>query len=109
MGFKGRTSGDYTISKVSIAEKGVNEGEVVDDTWTRVTFDLEPVGTWETHVITVPQGDKQRSDPVEFSFERGKDYYVTFQIESQSVCLTAPVSYTELYFDDSVDHTEILD
>lgn len=108
LGFKGRSYGDYTISKVSVAEKGVNEGDVVDATWTKVTFDSEPVSTWETHLVTVPKGGEQRSDCVEFSFDQGKNYYVTFQIKSPSVCLS-PASYTELYFDDSVDHTEVLD
>ncbi len=110
LAFKGRSSGDYTIRKVSIAERDPNggEGDVVDSTWTKVTFDGKDESTWDTDIITVPAGQEKLSDPVNFTLEPGKDYYVTFKIVTPSVYLNPPSTYRELYFW-SDDHTSDVD
>jgi hypothetical protein len=110
LGFQGRASGSYTIKKVSIAERdtGGLEGDVVDSTWTKVTFNGNSVSTWATDVITVPAGQEKLSNVIPFVFHAGKDYYVTFKIESPSVYLDPPSTYRELYFS-SADHTGDID
>ena len=110
LGFQGRDSGDYRIRKVSIAEADPNggEGDVIDSTWTRVTFDGNSDSSWGTDMATVPSGTEKLSDPVYFSIEPGKDYYVTYLLESPSVYLITPSYYRELYFD-GVDHANDID
>ena len=110
LGFQGRTSGDYRIRKVSIAEKDPNgeEGDVVDSTWTKVTFDGKDESTWDSDVVTMPSGSMKLSNPVSFNIQPGKDYYVTYLLESPSVYLIAPSYYQEMYFEGS-DHTEDVD
>ena len=110
LGFKGRSSEDYTIRKVSIAEKDLNggEGDVIDSTWTKVTFDGKDESTWESDVITVPAGGEKLSNPINFPIQAGKDYYVTFKVVTPSVYLNPPAYYTELYFY-SDDHTDDVD
>ena len=110
LGLQGRNSGDYRIRKVSIAEADPNggEGDVVDNTWSEVTFNGNSAETWGTDVATVPSGTEKLSDPVYLSIEPGKDYYVTYLLESPSVYLIAPSDYRELYFD-GIDHTEDID
>ncbi len=110
LGFQGRASGDYRIRKVSIAERDPNggEGDAIDSTWTKVTFDGKDESTWATDVITVPSGSIKLSNPVSFNIQPGKDYYVTYLLESPSVYLIAPPYYQELYFD-GADHAEDVD
>ncbi|GEM_PF-1945580 len=110
LGFKGRSSGDYTIRKVSIAERDPNggEGDVIDSTWTKVTFDGKDETTWNTDTITVPAGQEKLSNPISFPIQEGKDYYVTFKIDTPSVYLNPPSTYRELYFW-SDDHTTDID
>jgi len=110
MGFQGRTSGDYTIRKVSIAERDMNgaEGDVMNSTWTRVTFDGRSTATWANDQVTVPEGAIKRSDSMSLYITPEKDYYVTFLLESPSVYLIAPSGYRELYFD-GADHTDDVD
>jgi len=110
LGFQGRSSGDYTIRKVSIAEMDVNgnEGDVVDSTWTKVTFDGKTDETWLTDEIIIPQGTEKLSNPILFSIQPDKDYYVTFKIQTPSVYLNPPAFYRELYFS-SADYTEDID
>jgi hypothetical protein len=107
LGFQGRTSGSYTISKVSIARRDSSSsvGNVVSGTWTKVMFDGHDPSLWATDVITVPAGTEKLSDTLPISFAAGNDYYVTFNITSPSVYLNPPSGYTELYFD-TADHTE---
>ncbi|WP_339136536.1 MAG: hypothetical protein WGN25_01470 [Candidatus Electrothrix sp. GW3-4] len=106
LGFQGRTESDYTIRKVSIAERDIaaSVGDVVDSTWKKVTFD----STAWTSNITVPANSEKLSDPVQFNLEAGKDYYVTFKIDSPSVYLNPPIGYEELYFQ-ADDHTDDID
>ncbi len=106
LGFQGRTSGDYTIRKVSIAERDTDaaEGDVVDSTWKEVVFDSD---SWTSN-ITVPVNTEKFSDPLTFNLQAGKDYYVTFKIDSPSVYLTPPSGYNELYFS-AADHTDDVD
>lgn len=110
LGFQGRSAGSYTIRKVSISERDINAptGNVVDSTWTRVTFNGSSSATWGTDVITVPAGQSTFSDPVDFPFHAGKDYYVTFKIDTPSVYLNPPTGYQELYFQ-NVDRTDDVD
>lgn len=110
LGIQGRTSGSYTIRKVSIAERDTTglEGDVVDSTWTKVTFDGNSAGTWATDVITVPAGQEKLSNIIPFMLHAGKDYYVTFKIVTASVYLNPPSTYRELYFY-SADHTDDID
>ncbi|WP_419663495.1 hypothetical protein [Desulfosarcina variabilis] len=106
LGFQGRSSGDYTIHGVSIAERdtSANEGDVIDSTWKQVTFD----GASWTASTTIPQGTEKLSDPVAIDLKSGTDYYVTLKIESPSVYLNPPSGYRELYFY-SADHTTDID
>ncbi len=110
LGFQGRSSGSYSIRKVSIAERDTTGavGDVVDSTWTRVTFDGQSESSWGSSSVTVNAGDEKFSDSVPFFLEAGKDYYVTFKIDSPSVYLDPPSSYRELYFS-SADHTDDVD
>lgn len=107
LGFQGRASADYQVSKISIAEKDPNvaEADVVDSTWTKVTFDGNSVSSWGTDRMTVPLGMEKLTDAIPFVVEPGKDYYVTFQMNSPSTYLYAPLGYRELYFD-STDMAE---
>lgn len=106
LGFQGRSSGDYTIRNVSIAERDSagSEGDVIDNTWTQVTFDS---AAWNNSV-TVGAGVEKLSDPASIQLKTGADYYVTFKIDSPSVYLEAPSGYRELYFA-SADHTSDVD
>jgi hypothetical protein len=110
LGFQGRSSGTYTIRKVSIAEKDSSgqDGNIVDSTWRRVSFDNRTDSTWSTDSITIPAGQIKRSNAIPFALDRNKDYYVTFMIETPGSYLTAPSDYNQLYFD-GVDHTDDLD
>lgn len=107
LGFQGRASADYQVSKISIAEKDPNvaEADVVDSTWAKVTFDGNSVSSWGTDRMTVPLGMEKLTDAIPFMVEPGKDYYVTFQMNSASTYLYAPLGYRELYFD-STDMAE---
>lgn len=110
LGFKGRTSGNYNIKKVSIAESDMsgNVGDVVDSTWTKVTFDGNSLGTWATDETAIPAGTEKLSDATYFPIQAEKDYYVTFQLVSPSAYLVAPADYQELYFEGE-DHADELD
>lgn len=110
LGFQGRSTGDYTIRKVSIAQRDLNGGvgDVVDSTWSRVTFDGKTSATWGTDAITVPAGQEKFSDPIPFPLMAGQDYYVTFKIDSPSVYLNPPSGYQELYFQNT-DRTDDVD
>jgi hypothetical protein len=110
LGFQGRNSGEYTIRKVSIAERDPSgqDGDIIDGTWTRVTFDNNSASSWASSSAVVPSGRIKRSDAVPFTLQKGKDYYVTFILDSPSSYLLAPSDYSEMYFD-GTDHTEDLD
>lgn len=107
LGLQGRTSGSYTISRVSIAQRdtAAAEGNVVAGTWKKVTFDGRNESTWATDVVTVSAGAEKLSDEISFSLSPTKDYYVTFKINSPSVYLNPPSGYRELYFE-TADHTQ---
>jgi hypothetical protein len=99
LGFQGRTSGNYTVKEVSIAQKDPNvTGNVVRGTWTKVTFDSSSVSSWSTHQVTVSGGTEKLSDPIAFNLQPGKDYYVTFKLVTPAVYLNPPASFRELYF-----------
>jgi hypothetical protein len=99
LAFQGRVSGNYTIQEVSIGEKDPNvAGNIVNGTWTRVTFDNRALTTWQTDVATVLTGSQKLSDKIPFTVQPGKNYYVTFKMNSPSVYLNPPSGYQELYF-----------
>lgn len=99
LGFQGRNSGSYSIRGVSIAEKDPNvTGNVVNGTWTRVTFDGRPLSSWSTDPVSVAAGSEKLSDKIPFTVQAGKDYYVTFKIDTPAVYLLPPSTYQELYF-----------
>ena len=110
LGFRGRTSGDYSIRKVSIAERDVNAqvGDVLDGTWTKVLFDGQSDSAWSSYSVIVSEGQEKLSDIFKFDVVPGKDYYVTFKIDAPSVYLDPPSDYRELYFENE-DHTEDID
>jgi len=110
LAFQGRQVGSYSIAKVSIAARDANDlvGNVVDSSWTRVTFDGNTDSTWATDLLTVPAGQEKLTDRIPFSIEAGKDYYVTFKINTPSVYLGPPSTYRELYFP-SEDRTDDVD
>ncbi len=105
LAFQGRSSGSYSIHNVSIAERDTNapEGDVIDSTWTRVTFDGK---AWNSET-TVAAGSEKISDPVYINFKPGSDYYVTFKIDTPSVYLNPPSDYRELYFYNEDHSTDI--
>ena len=109
LAFRGRTSGNYTIRNVSIAEHvaGTSDGSVTDATWTRVTFDGRSVSSWSSDAVTIPPGAEKLSDAVSFNLQPGKSYYVTFKIDSGPSYLNAPSSFRELYTDD--DNSAVVD
>ena len=100
----------FQIKKVSIAEvdPAGGQGAVVDSTWTRIAFDGRSVSNWSTDVTTIPAGAEKVSDPVNFSIDPAKNYYVTYTLESPSVYLVAPSDYQQLYFD-GADHADDID
>lgn len=110
LAFQGRNSGSYTIRKVSIAEKDPNgsEGDVINSTWMRVSFDGNDAANWETDLTSVPAGVEKISDPLSFPIDPSKDYYVTYTLESPSAYLVAPSYYREMYFDNA-DHASDVD
>lgn len=110
LGFQGRQSGDYTIRKVSLAERDTDGavGDVVDGEWVRVTFDGNNESTWSSDITTITANTEKLSNPIPYSIEAGKDYYVTLLIETPGVYIVAPSDYYELVFEGS-DHTDELD
>jgi hypothetical protein len=110
LGFQGRSSGAYSIRKVSIAERDASgvTGDVVNSTYKRVTFDGKTESTWGTDTVTVSAGTEKLSNGIPFELKAGKDYYVTFIIVSPSVYQDPPSTYRELYFS-GTDHSEDID
>ena len=111
IGFQGRSSSNYALRKVSIAAKDPSgyDGDVIDSTWTRVTFDGNAEATWSDDSIVVQAGSEKLSDPIPFQMHAGYDYYVTFILEAPASYLVAPAYYTELYFSGGADHTDDID
>jgi hypothetical protein len=106
LGFQGRTSGNSSISSVSIAERDTKgkEGDVIDSTWSKVIFD----GTAWDKSVTVEAGKEKLSKPLNMNMSPGTDYYVTFKIDTPTVFLYPPAGYRELYFSNA-DHTSDID
>lgn len=110
LGFQGRNTGDYQVKKVSIAQRDASggHGDVVDATWTKVSFDGKSAATWASDPTVIPAGQEKFSDPIPFNLVSGQDYYVTFLLESPSAYLVAPTTYAECYFD-NLDHASDVD
>ncbi|MCB4756094.1 MAG: hypothetical protein LHV69_03525 [Elusimicrobia bacterium] len=108
--FQGRSdTRDYQIKGVSIAEAelATGQGHIVDNTWTRVTFDGNLTNTWDADVTTVKSRDTKVSDIINFRIDPSKSYYVTFQIVTMSVFMAIPRDFGELQL--SGDQTSRLD
>jgi hypothetical protein len=74
---RGRTSGNYTVQRVSLVEREGNTLNGVDGTNRQVTFG----GTWDAGV-TVPAGGTVTSDPIPFDLIAGQDVFLTFWVPS---------------------------
>ena len=72
---RGRTSGSYTVQRVSLVQREGRTLNGVDSTHTAVTFG----GTWEAGVM-VPAGGTVTSDPIPFDLVAGQDVFLTFWV-----------------------------
>ncbi len=70
---RGRTSGSYTVTKVSLVRRSSDTLNGIDSTFTEVTFG----GSWESGV-TVNANQTVVSDPIDFSVSPGQDIFMTF-------------------------------
>ena len=105
--FGNRNYGDYKVKKVSIAEIDPSdpEGNVVDSTWTKVTFDDQTEENWNDYEATVLSEREKSSNLIPFTLNNEKSYYVTYQLVGSPPSLRVSSNYTELYFynDDNAD------
>ena len=74
---RGRTSGNYTLQRVSLVERSGDLLNGVDTTNREITFG----GTWEAGV-TVPAGGTVTSDPIPFALFAGQDVFLTYWVPS---------------------------
>ena len=74
---RGRTSGSYTVQRVSLVRRDGNTVNGVDSTYTEITFG----GSWDAGV-TVPPGATVTSDSVPFNLIEGEDLFLTYWVPS---------------------------
>ena len=72
---RGRTSGSYTVQRVSLVQRDGTTLNGVDSTRAEVTFG----GTWDAGV-TVPAGGFLTSDPIAFELASGQDVFLTYWV-----------------------------
>jgi concanavalin A-like lectin/glucanase superfamily protein/Big-like domain-containing protein len=72
---QGRTSGNYTVQRVSLVRRDGTTLNGVDSTHRQLTFG----GTWNAGV-TVPAGGTITSDPIPFDLLTGQDVFVTYWV-----------------------------
>ena len=72
---QGRTSGNYTVQRVSLVRRDGTTLNGVDSTHRQLTFG----GTWNAGG-TVPAGGTLTSDPIPFDLLAGQDVFVTFWV-----------------------------
>jgi hypothetical protein len=108
--FEGRSSGNYTIKKVSIAQKDPNgaEGDIIDSTFRKVTFNNNAVSSWSSNTTVVEADGITLSDEIDMQINQGTDYYITYMLDSPGVYMSIPTEFSELYFN-GVDHSDDLD
>ena len=74
---RGRSSGSYTVERVSLVKRDGNTLNGIDSTHREVTFGA----SWDAGV-TVPAGGSVTSDPIPFDLETLQDVFVTYWIPS---------------------------
>ena len=77
LGLRGRSSGSYTVQRVSLVRREGNTVNGVDSTYTEVTFG----GSWDNGV-TIPPDDTVTSDPLPFDLIAGEDVFLTYWVPS---------------------------
>ena len=78
--FRGRTSGSYTVERVSLIRREGSTLNGDDATFREVTFNS---GTWDAGV-TVPAGGSVTSDPIAFDLVAGQDVFLTYWVPQGS-------------------------
>jgi PKD repeat protein len=72
---RGRSSGSYTVQRMSLVQRDGGTLNGVDSTNQPVTFG----GTWDSGV-TVPAGGTVTSDPIPFNLVAGQDVFLTYWV-----------------------------
>jgi hypothetical protein len=102
---KGRSSGNYTVQRVSLVRREGGTLNGVDSTNRQVTFG----STWNTGV-TVPAGGSVTSDPIPYDLLAGQDVFVTFWSPAGSppVARTGGTT-TSMWMIENVDQSATID
>ena len=79
---RGRSSGSYTVERVSLVQRDGSTINGVNNTHQPVTFG----GSWEAGV-TVPAGASVTSDPIPFDLEAGQDVFLTYWVPSDQAAV----------------------
>ena len=74
---RGRSSGSYTVERVSVVQREGSTLNGVESTHQPVTFG----GSWDAGV-TVPAGGSVTSDPIPFDLGAGQDVFLTYWVPS---------------------------
>ena len=74
---RGRSSGSYTVERVSVVQREGSTLNGVESTHQPVTFG----GSWDAGV-TVPAGGSVTSDPIPFDVGAGQDVFLTYWVPS---------------------------
>ncbi|MDT7041602.1 Ig-like domain-containing protein [Candidatus Nitronereus thalassa] len=81
----GRSSGNYTLQRVSLVRRDGTSLDGVDSSFTHVTFG----SSWNAGV-TVPAGDSITSDPIAFDLLAGQDVFLSFWVPAGSPTVYFP-------------------
>ena len=102
---KGRSSGNYTLQRVSLVRREGGTLNGVDSTNRQVTFG----STWNAGV-TVPAGSSVTSDPIPYDLLAGQDVFVTFWAPAGSppIARTGGTS-TSMWMIENVDQSATID
>ncbi|MDT7041244.1 InlB B-repeat-containing protein [Candidatus Nitronereus thalassa] len=102
---RGRTSGSYTLQRLSLLQRDGSTLNGVASTYQEVTFG----STWAAGV-TVPAGATVTSDPIPFELVAGQDVFVTFWVPANNPTVYrnggSGISFWSIA---NVDHTNTLD
>jgi len=102
---QGRTSGNYTVQRVSIVRRDGTTLNGVDPTHRQITFG----GSWNAGV-TVPAGGTVTSDPIPFDLLAGQDVLVTYWVPSGNPTVYRPGgSKTMAWTIAGTDQTSVID
>ncbi len=72
---RGRSSGNYTIQRVSLVRRDGNSLDGIDSSFRQVTFG----GTWDDGTM-VPAGGTITSDPIPFDLIAGQDIFLSYWV-----------------------------